>query len=258
VNVRLSGRRSSLPVRCRIQTTNHPAPRLLITETPFESDTTDDGRLFRSVSELISFLPCSIDFLHRLPPASPEEDLFKYDAILLSGSPLSSGWRRGFPFQPNTITQPPVETPERRMGHYLEGAGTLILACNFFMRGTVTNANRILAEHGLEVRDADFGKGVTVTNIATDPLTQNVRRLEFFRPSLITVTDHAKARILAFAPTNQGGFLAAAQTPQGGRIIVLGTSLWWNWIHEHRDESDNYLLMSNVLAQAVVRPPTRK
>ena len=250
VDVRLPGRRSALPVRFIIQAVNAAEPQLLIAETPFEADTTDDGRLFRSVKDLSSSLPCSTDFLFELPSSS-DDDLSKYAAILLNGSPLSSGWRRGFPFQARMITQPAVETPEQRMSQYLEGGGTLILSCNYFMRGSVTNANRILAGHGLEVRDADYGKGVTVTNIVTDPLTRDVRRLEFFRPSLITVTDDTKARILAFAPTNAGGFVAAARTPQGGQILVLGTSLWWNWIHEYRDNSDNYILMSNLLVHAV-------
>ena len=126
------------------------------------------------------------------------------------------------------------------------------------MRGTVANANRILEGYGLQVTDADYGKAVTVTNIVADPFTQNVRRLEFFRPSLITVTDPTRARILAFDPTNQGGFVAAARTPYGGQIIVLGTSLWWNWIHEYRHSSDNFTLMSNLLAHAIAKTASEK
>ena len=126
------------------------------------------------------------------------------------------------------------------------------------MRGTVANANRILEEYGLQVTDADYGKAVTVTNIVCDPITRNVRRLEFYRPSLITVTDPGKARILAFDPQNQGGFVAVARTPYGGQIIVLGTSLWWNWIHEYRHRSDNFALMSNLLAHAVAKTPSDK
>ena len=52
--------------------------------------------------------------------------------------------------------------------------------------------------------------------------------------------------------------LAAARTPHGGQIIVLGTSLWWNWIHEYRHRSDNFALMSNVLAHAVARAGSEK
>ena len=135
-----------------------------------------------------------------------------------------------------------------RVRAFAAKGGRVVLACNAFMVGTVSKANAILEGHGLKVVDQDYGRDVTVTNLVSDKMTVGVRKLEFFRPSLVQVVDPAKGKALAIPPSGVGGLVAVSRVEGGGEIVVLGASMWWGWLHEFESRSDNVGMMRNLLS----------
>jgi hypothetical protein len=179
-------------------------------------------------TKLLSSLALKTDYLHEFPSS-----LEAYQIILLADSALAG-------LSDEEVT---------RARSFVERGGRLILACNAFMSRSVPRANQVLGDCGLQVVDEDFGKFVTVTNLASDVLSHGVQRVDFHRPSLIQITDEAKAKAVVPAPGGQGGFVAVSRTSTGGEIIVLTSSLWWHWLEQFNTDSDNFRLMQNILGR---------
>ena len=227
VTVTLDRRRASFPVAVAVQEEPKAMPKLLIATTPYESYATDHGSNFYAASRVLSSLPLRADYRHELPPS-----LEPYQTVLLADSALAR-----------------LGTEEiEHVRSLAERGGRVILACNAFMSRSVPKANQVLTNYGLDVVDKDYGTFVSVTNLAVDVLTHGVRRLEFHRPSLIRVTDHSKAKALALAPDGQGALVAVTRLGSGGEIAVLTASLWWHWLEKFETNSDNALLMRNLLS----------
>jgi hypothetical protein len=225
VKLRLDDREASLPMDLTIISPSARTFRLLITETPFVAESTPSGLDFVSAAKVLTALKVQLDCLRELPP-----QLKDYQTILLAEGTLVS-----------------LKDEElARLVAFVRGGGRLVIAANAFFVGTVAKANQIIADCGLTILDKDYTPTVTVTNIVPDSLTKDIHRLEFFRPSLIRVTDSSKAKILAPAPTLDGGFVAVARLPTGGEIIVFTQSLWWNRL-ETKNGSDNIRLLRNLL-----------
>lgn len=226
VRLRLDQREAALPIRVRVTGMPRVGRKLLIAETPYQSDATADGSMFDATARMLSELERGVDCRHALP-----EQLADYAALLLAESCL--------------VRLSDVEVA--RVRQFAAQGGRVILACDAFMRGTVATANAILEDHGLQVLDTDYGREVTVTNVAPDALTTGVRKLEFFRPSLVQVVDPARGKALAIAPAKEGALVAVSRLEGGGEIVVLGESMWWNWIHKFETRSDNARMLRNLL-----------
>ncbi len=226
VTVMMGERRASLPVRVTIREMPPGIPRLLIVSTPYQANATESGSDFHVITRLLSSSGMAADYLNELPAA-----LENYRTIILADSALSD------------INARDVE----RMRSFVTNGGRFILPCNYFFRGTVSQANLILAGHGLQVVDLDIAGQVSVTNLVSDPLTLGLARLEFHRPSPIQVTDATQGKLLALDPAGQGGFVGVARLPGGGEIVVLASSLWWHWVSQFKDNSDNARLLQNAL-----------
>jgi hypothetical protein len=93
----------------------------------------------------------------------------------------------------------------------------------------------------IEIEDADIAKHV---------LTAGVETLRFHRPSPVGVEDEKRGRILVAAPPYpDAGFVAVAQADRG-QVVVLGISLWWNWITSPKESgADNARLLQNLLTK---------
>ena len=226
VTVTMGRRQASLPVHVIVREKTEGIPRLLVASTPYQAYSTEHGSELHAVARLISSSGMAADYLNGLPA-----QIENYRTIILADSTLSG------------ISAADVG----RVRSYVEQGGRLILPCNYFFRGTVSSANLILAGHGLQVVDLDIQGRVSVTNLVSDVITRGVARLEFHRPSPIKVTDASQGKLLALDPAGQGGFVGVARLPGGGEIVVVASSLWWNWLGQFKDGSNNERLMQNVL-----------
>ncbi len=229
INVTLAERQASLPIRVQVRGSAPGRPKLLVVTTPYEEYSTEKGSDFEKVTGILSALGAAVDCTEKLP-----DRLDNYRTILLADDSLAR------------ISPEEVE----RVRGFVEKGGRVILPCNAFFNQTVPKANEILAGHGLEVEDKDMTGVHNATNIVADSLTRGVLRLEFHRPSPITVTDAAKGKLLALDPNGPGGFVGVARLDGGGEIVALGASLWWNWVAEFKDAPGNARFLQNVLSVA--------
>ncbi len=92
------------------------------------------------------------------------------------------------------------------------------------------------------MEDKEPHREVVAETIAKDPLTAGVKNLSFFRPSPIKALDPGKATHLVESPFEKDkGYVGVARDK--GEVIVLGQSLWWDWIKD----TDNARLLRNFM-----------
>jgi hypothetical protein len=148
----------------------------------------------------------------------------------------------------------------KRVRAYAEQGGRVIVAADHFFRGSVQQANSVLAGYGLQMRDEESGgigqNDVTLQRGDFDPrlLKEGVRSLHFFRASPIARTDTQKARLVVRAAgvgQAEDGFVVRAQAGKG-KVIAIGQSLWWNWISKERAQgTDNAKLLRWLLSSSL-------
>jgi hypothetical protein len=167
-------------------------------------------------------------------------DLKRFDCILLASRGLTE------------LTPADI----KKVRAYAEGGGRVLVSANSFFRGTVMQANTILDGYGLLIRDEEArGAGandVTVRKNDFDPavVKAGVTSVHFFRASPVAVTDAKKGRVWVKAAQvgNVGDGFVAVATAGKGRVIALGESLWWHWIHETQaGPADNAKLLRWLL-----------
>lgn len=225
IEVRGDRRKAFLPVKVRIEAPRPEMRRLLISETPFDSDSTESGTNFMTTTELLSTIPMQVDVRESLP-----EKLKEYDTVLLAGATLTK-------VRPEQILA---------LQQHVKSGKRLVLACNAFFVGTIASTRKIAAPFGLQLVDDDDTNQVVVTNIVKDVLTKGVGRVGFHRPSAIKVTDPEKAKLLVITE-NGNGYVAVARLPGGGELVIVSQSLWWWWLQQMRLEGESVQLMRNIL-----------
>jgi hypothetical protein len=222
IKVIVAGERGEVPVTVTVAPGDPALPRVLVVETPFDRLSTDEGSAFDPLLDVVRSSKADVSYARRLP-----EDLSGFDVLLLAGSELHG------------IEDRQIASIQR----FISAGGRLILAANYFFRGTVPKANAILQGHGLVMEDAEPARQVETDLISVDPLTQGVQNLSFFRPSPVSVTDPGKAKVLVEGP--HGCYVAVSRGE--GEVVVLGQSLWWNWIGKEGASGDNGRLLRNLL-----------
>jgi hypothetical protein len=219
-----------VPLNVKVVSSTVPnSPAVLIVESPYECYSTGDGRNFEPLAVLNSRLAARgvrVDFFRRLPPSS-----LNYNTILLAGTELVNLDQAG----------------EDQLRKFVAGGGRLILAANYFYRGTVASANRLLGTCGIQINDIDV-RGATNLPVVPDLLTSGVTNVDFSRPSPISVTDAAQGRLLVRTTDGLSGYVAVSRQPGRGDVMVLAQSLWWNWIRTDPAKADNLKLLENLLA----------
>jgi hypothetical protein len=220
---KLGRRRASFPVRYTVEDRSN-LPRALVI-SPFAGDSTEHGTNFNTVVSVLSAASVRTDYLRSLPV-----ELDAYQLVLLADSPL--------------VNVTSAQAAELRQ--LLSRGGRLILACNYFYRGTVAGANRIAEGSGLVIVDDESLGKVQCSNITVDELTRGVQLLQMHRASPIQVS-LAVAKPLVFGA--DGHCYAAVSRPVGGgELIVLTQSLWWNWVNEASGKNDNANFLRNLLS----------
>jgi hypothetical protein len=132
---------------------------------------------------------------------------------------------------------------------FVSDGGRLVLVADAFFYGTAPRANELLGSYGMEIIDKDAGLGITNSTVNADSFTSGVKRVGFWRPAPIKVTDPTQAKLLVVNEDGEGGFVAVSRSPNRGEVIVVTQSLWWNWIRSDPANFDNCLLLENLLSR---------
>ena len=125
----------------------------------------------------------------------------------------------------------------------------MILAADAFFVPTTPKANGLLSFYGLQIINRDIGRGITNSTVIADSLTVGVRKLEFWRPATIKVTDPSQAKLLVMTEDGEDGIVAVSRHANRGEVIIVTQSLWWNWIRSDPTKVDNRLLLENLMAR---------
>lgn len=221
--------------------------RVLVVETPFQRFSTGDATVFEPWLDLVKSARLDVHYLEvdRGRPVLRDLDLSEFDVVLLAGAGLISAGEKDFD----------------KLKTFVRDGGRVVVAANHFFMGTVAKANEFLASFGLRISDVEL-PGLNLfqvegEGIVENPLTAGVQSVKFFRPSPVAIEDEDKAKVLVAAPAfPDEGFVAVANA-DGGQVVALGVSLWWNWIASAQEsDSDNATLLKNLLSRRVA--PTRK
>jgi hypothetical protein len=207
-----------------------PPGKVLITASPYECYATGQGRDFEALAGLTTRLAkrgIRVDLCRQLPSL-----LSGYSTVLLAAESL-------------TGLNPTRASAFRK---FVSAGGRLVLAADAFFVPTALKANELLGSYGLQIINKDAGLGITNSTVIADPLTSGIRRVDFWRPASIKVTDASQARLLVTNEDGAGGFVAVSRSPNRGEVIVVTQSLWWNWIRSDPRKVDNCLLLENLLS----------
>jgi hypothetical protein len=230
-----------LPVSATVNQAKKGLTRILIAETPFERYSTQDGASFKAWTDLAKDASLDVSYLTvtRGKPVLRDLDLSKFDCVLLASTGVVD-------LQPADL---------KRVRAFAEAGGRVVVSANAFFRGTVEKANAVLAGYGIEIRDEEAQGGLNDVTLEKDDLDPELRKAgvksaHFFRASPVAVTNDKAGRVLAKAVgvgLPGDGFAALAKAGKG-EVIVLGESLWWNWITEQRAAgTDNARLLRWLL-----------
>lgn len=238
LTIRLGEQRVDVPLVAKIIKPAPDATRVLIAETPFQRFSTSDAAVFEPWLRIVERARLDVSYLEvdRQRPVLDGVDLSPFDVVLLSGGGVY--WTRDEDFL--------------KLKKLVYKGGRLIISANHFFQKTVEKANRFVTHYGLEMADEETGQmnvlQVEANQITQHPLTKGVRTLRFFRPSPVAVLPKAKGALLVAAPPYPGRGFAAVTQAGKGEVVVLGESLWWDWIGGERTSgADNIRLLENLL-----------
>ena len=247
VEVEVGGNRVRLPVAARVAEPKGDERKVLIAETPFQRSATDDASLFDPWLKLVNDAGLNVSCLEVEPekPVFRDLDLANFDVVLLAGTGLMN-----------------VALPDhKKLKRYVYDGGRLILTANYFFRGTVEKTNKIVQYYALDLTDEEPPPGNNLVEVgpeqlATHRLTAGVARLKFFRPSPVALQPADRGAILVAAPPFPGKGLVALGGAGRGEIVVLGDSLWWNWLGSPQTAgADNAVLLKNLMVEPCGRTP---
>jgi hypothetical protein len=239
IKVQFGRQQVDVPVSATVKARVAGLTRVLVTETPFDAFSTNDASIFQPWLDLVDAAKLDVHYYEavRSKPVLRDSPLADFDVILVCETAMVY------------LTDQDAE----RLKEFVEKGGRLVLCADRFYVGTADRANGILAAHGLHLADEETGLDATYDfiekAIREDPLTLGLKRISCRRLTPIEITDAAKGKILVSSPVQGKGFVAVTR-PGQGEIVVLGLSLWWNWIGgpEGKD-SDNAKLLKNLLTR---------
>ena len=214
-----------VPVNVTVRDEPRPKLSMLVYESPFDRYSTDypeDMKFMTSLMDLgyvnVSY---SFDFL-------PPED---YDLVLVAEDGLTF------------LTAGEVDL----LKTYVDGGGSLVVCADAFYGGSITVANQIINDFGLNMRSEEYGFQVIVTEFAEHAITDGVGSICLQRPSPVEkISDTSVAVTILAHPSGAAadeGVLAISE--HNGKLIVLGDSLWW-YSYLRWEEYDNSKIFLNI------------
>ena len=240
LNVHVGEKQVEIPVTASILEKDPEATRVLIVETPISRFSTSDASYFEPWLKLVKSAKLDVHYLE-VDPALPvlrNLELSDFDVILLGGTGIYSARDEDF----------------EKLTAFVEAGGRVIVTANYFFRGTVEKANQFVVPLGLKMADTESNVEnlfeLEESDIPRHKLTTGVGKLKFHRPSPVSVEDPRKGTILVETPVDpQQGFVAVTRAGKGD-VVVLGASLWWNWIaSEQESGADNARLLQNLISK---------
>ena len=236
IEVDTDGGNVTVPISVSIR--NSPPPplaKLLVTHTPFDRYSTNDGDDFNEMTRVFSENYMDVDYLEYEVPS----DLSDYDVILVAGDTLSC------------IS----DTEVNRLQDFIDRGGRVIVCADYFWGGTIAGANKIIENYGLKMKYEEISGEVIVRgdDIVPDNLTKRVDALRFWRPSPVYKTGSAGKIVVKNPSDSSEGFVARSSSV--GEVIVFGGSLWWGYLAEST-EYDNSILFGNMVTYGWVPTPT--
>ncbi len=230
-----------VPVAASILEQEAGLSRVLIVETPFHRHSASDASIFDPWLELVKSAKLDVHYLEvdGTRPVLRELDMSNFDVVLLAGAGLHFA----------------REGDIEKLKKFVAMGGRVVIAANRFMSGSVAKANEFVVPLGLTMTDVEPRGQYPVFEVEGEQilkhkLTAGVGTLRFQRPSPVAVNDEKKGKILvASAAFPDAGIIAVAEADRG-QVVVLGISLWWNWIAS-KDEAgaDNARLLQNLLSK---------
>ena len=138
VAVTLGKQAVKVPVSATVKPRRAGLLRVLVVQTPFARFSTQDGRMFDAWTGLVKAAAWDVSYLLTRPgkAAFRDCDLASFDTILLGQNGL-------FQLTPADV---------KRVRAFAEAGGRVVVAANYFYRGTVPQANAVLAGYGIELR----------------------------------------------------------------------------------------------------------
>jgi hypothetical protein len=243
--VQIGGQKTIVPVHALVAATVPGLTRTLVVATPFDRYSCDNASDFSSWLKVVEEGKLSPWYLQGGSDGSVLRNLAlkDFEVVLLAEEGLIE-------MQEKDVTN---------LVRYVETGGRVVLCANAFFSGTVDKANQVLIPFGLQIQNQE-PRGVlpglpdtaSGEDIVADPLTREVKALDFRRASPIAVTNPKQGKILVKAQAFGGlGYVAVSRPGLGqGEVIALGQSLWWNWISDLKsDPRDNGKLLKNLLTK---------
>lgn len=242
VKVAMGKTHYKITIQASIKPARNGLKRILIAESALNCYATSHAEDLNDWRAMVNqaFLNISYVNVSRNKSVLRDIDLTKYDTVLLAGTGLCN------------LNQDDIKKAKA----YVQGGGNLILSANYFFRTTVKSANDVLAGTGLEFQDIearhpdDHRVTLGTKDIDADLQQFGVKSLQFFRGSPITITDKEKGKVLVKTyGVGQPEDAFVAMTKVGkGRILALGTSLWYHWITRNEaNGTDNAKLLEWLL-----------
>lgn len=234
ITIRRGKATAKVPVTATITPSVPGGTRVLVTDAPFECDSSDSCEIFATWRELVGQAQLDIDYrLHREKSRIDAAALARVDIVLLGESALVH-----------------LHRDSATLLHgFLCGGGRVVVCANAFYMGTVARLNDVAAPFGIRMLDREPA-GLGVDEIGADalprhPLLVGVDGIRVSRPSPTECRDGATA--LVPLPDQPNAFVASATTRSGGELVTIGESLWWNWIGQ---APGNQRLLRNLLTRA--------
>jgi hypothetical protein len=252
VKVKLGTVTARVPVSVVVKPPEPAAVKLLVVESPFVAYSTSDAGDFQDWTGLVAEAGWDVSYLTvaRGKPVWGDLDLARFDVILLS---------------PGGLLEASADDI-KRVRAFAERGGRLVVAANRFYAGSVEAANKVLEGYGLTMlnEEAPIQHNEAVLDrkaFAPEVIKAGIGSARFHRASPAAVTDARRAHVLVRASGVGGpedGFVAAAQAGKG-EVVVLGESLWWNWVSAGQAKgTDNARLLRLLLTPGVKHVKARK
>ena len=225
----------NVDVKVTIRSTPVPTTKMLVLDTPFHRYSTSNPEVFKTMTDVMDSGLVNVSYVSTENLGDHDLSIMKiedYDVVLLAQGGLSY-----------------VRANVDYLKDYVNKGGCLIVCADSFWATSIENANLILNDFNLSIRDEEYGYEVFITDFAHHPITSGVSQLRLLRPSPVEALS-AEAIILAHplgVPENEG---VLAVSGQKGKIIALGNSLWWyflNWGENY----DNAKIFLNIFWRAL-------
>lgn len=250
LKVRLGSQEASVPVAASVKAPEAGRPKILLISRGFRTGSVR-ADYYRPWFDLVEDAGLDVSYMEtdsvpvqQNPDVLPEA-LKRFDVILLANGGVSG-------LNSNS---------SQMLVRLAESGKRLIVTATPAEEGAVLHANPILEPLGMHMdeSDVDFGfdpaRGIVRVESArlrTDPLLDGIRRLAALRPAAIEIRDPDKAKMLAYFPGDQGGFVAVARHGNG-EIVAIGMVDLADWTGEGGRNSDNVRFLRNLLTARVGR-----